>query len=146
LNKSNLGETAKELAIILKDVQAVSENFKVFKDYQIELFKSFDSTISISTEYNKTIAAFEDFNDRLDLLMSSIESNTQFNKDFSNFLTQNFPDSHSAKAIYAEQWKLVGDKLIKDIAKNSSNITQYFENVSKEVEKFASKNNSFYES
>src|SRR5690606_16701596 len=118
LEKSNLAETAKELAVVLKDIEGVSNNFKIFKDYQQELISSFGETKEITQQYNQTLQSYEGFNTKLDQLTDSIESNTAFNTEFRKFLSNNFPNDKSALEIYDSQWREVGKRLIKDIAEN----------------------------
>lgn len=146
LSRNNLAETAKEIAIILKDIQSVAENFKIFKNYQVELISSFDKTKEISQDFNETLNAFEDFNNKLNNLAEFIKSQTDFNRQFQGFLSQNFPDTETAKEIYSKQWREIGNKLIQDIGNNSKHITNYFETVNGEVSKFSTNNNSFFES
>jgi len=146
LSKNNLAETAKELAVILKDVGKVASNFKIYQDYQLELIESFDKTRSITDNYNETLESFEDFNEKLTDLGTYVESQTTFNKQFQQFLENNFPDDQSAKEIYNQQWREIGNKLIKDIAVNSAHVTNYFDSVNSEMTKFSKNNSSFFES
>lgn len=146
LSKNNLAETAKEIANMLSDISSVAENFKIFKDYQVDLIKSFEQTKEISSEFNATLGSFEDFNLKLNNMASFIESQTTFNKEFQQFLTHNFPENESAREIYSTQWREIGNKLIHDIGNNSKHITNYFETVNSEVNKFATNNSSFFES
>lgn len=146
LSKNNLAETAKEISVMLKDIESVANNFKVFKNYQIALIDSFEQIKGISKEFNQTLNSFGDFNDKLNNLGSLIESQTAFNVKFEKFLGQNFPENESAKEIYSKQWREVGDKLIQDIGSNAKHVTNYFESVNGEVNKFASNNKSFFES
>jgi archaellum component FlaC len=146
LSKNNLAETAKEIANMLSDIDSVAKNFKVFKDYQVQLINSFEQTKEVSTQFNATLDSFSDFNTKLDNMASFIELQTSFNKQFQEFLSNNFPESESAREIYSTQWREIGNKLIHDIGNNSKHITSYFETVNNEVNKFASNNSSFFES
>jgi|GEM_PF-4245458 hypothetical protein len=145
LSNGSFTNSVKAITVLLKDIQLVSENFETYKAYQQELIKSFDTTLKVTDTYNNTLNQFEGFNTRLEILTESIDSNTSFNKQFSKFLTNNFPDDKSAKEIYHQQWKEVGDRLIKDIAVNGKNVTKYFADVNNEIANFSESNNNFFE-
>ncbi|MEN5086115.1 hypothetical protein ABE426_06565 [Sphingobacterium faecium] len=145
LSNNSFTNSVQEIAVLLKDIRQVSENFETYKEYQQKLIKSFDSTLKVTDNYNNTLNKFEGFNVRLELLTESIESNTIFNKQFSKFLSNNFPEDNSAKEIYNQQWKEVGDRLIKDIAINGKNVTKYFSDVNDEIANFSANNNNFFE-
>ena len=146
LSKNNLAETAKEIANMLSDIDSVAKNFKVFKDYQVQLLNSFEQTKEVSTQFNATLDSFSNFNMKLDNMADFVESQTSFNKQFQGFLSNNFPENESAREIYNTQWREIGNKLIHDIGNNSKHITSYFETVNSEVNKFAGNNSSFFES
>jgi hypothetical protein len=142
LSKNNLAETAREIAVILQDIQSVADNFK--RSYQKELLTVFSQSKEIAGEFNQTLESFTDFNSKLSSLNDHIESQTVFNNQFQTFLSNNFPESQSAREIYNKQWRDVGTKLIKDIAESSKLVSDYFNTINGEIVKFSSSNQSFF--
>ena len=80
-----------------KDINAASNHFHEFQQYQGELNKNVSASIGILKEYNQVSSTFSEFNKKLDLVSGHIVESSDFYHEFKNFLESHFSEVEQRK-------------------------------------------------
>jgi hypothetical protein len=148
-----------------KDINAASNHFHEFQQYQGELNKNVSASIGILKEYNQVSSTFSEFNKKLDLVSGHIVESSDFYHEFKNFLESHFSEVEQRKNVfinsidqidnvltkklqdlsdktleqkdfYNEQWRSTVDILNKDIVELFSKMTEYVQSEAESLKKY----------